>query len=634
MIFEIFYILKCIYYFFMYKTYSYFSIEKNNLLNDIYNFIIELGPFFVKILQNMDLKKLLPTDILELTERSKNCVYYNTNDYNTILKNIKETGFELESNVPIGAGSICLVYKGIYKGHNSIIKICHNNIRQKMEKSIKILDFLINICNFFGLYTILVNNIDVQDIIKNVNQQINLNQEVKNIKLYKKELEKYDLLNLFDVPDVYKYSSNYIIESYIDGLTYHQILKKHQEKTFECITLIRIITRYQIAYFNINHGDLHTSNYLFKIDNNNVKLYLIDFGLCNSLNQMSEEKKLKYKNTRHLLVKFYIPEIGIFHPFISNILYLKNQNLSLYLNKDKEQYPVMFNLLRKIMPNIHDDLLLKHILDNIDQITRKEILTFQFENYECMQNYISEIIKTSKYINTVELPEKFENVILSSQIGMLKSIEMILNLNEGKQYCDNFDDSKSPQELYKEYYIKYVIENLPQDKYLDDIDDKIKMSYQQIVYMFQIKYKKQLDRKDIKKVLLSYQHEIKDYLYHFFYRNEYYTQRNIIINKMYTFFFLEYDLLHGMIEYLQLKKPNDSRQKYYDIPVSDINIDNIKIMNNRIVYVRSEKGIFKGDKLIKIGDKNISNCSIQECLNMIKTDKIITFKDCFLLENK
>ena len=103
---------------------------------------------------------------------------------------------------------------------------------------------------------------------------------------------------------------------------------------------------------------------------------------------------------------------------------------------------------------------------------------------------------------------------------------------------------------------------------------------------------------------------------------------------MYTFFFLEYDLLHGMIEYLQLKKPNDSRQKYYDIPVSDINIDNIKIMNNRIVYVRSEKGIFKGDKLIKIGDKNISNCSIQECLNMIKTDKIITFKDCFLLENK
>ena len=282
MIFEIFYILKCAYYFFMYKLYSFFNLNKENLLNNLYNFIINLGPFFIKIFQNLSSKQLLPIDLLDLSEKSKNCVYYNTNDYNCILKEIKDTGFEIESEVPIGAGSICLVYKGIYKGNKCVIKICHHSIKQKMERSILLLTFLINILTFFG-YSSLINNIDFQDILENINKQIDLNQEVINIRLYKKELKKYKLLNLCDVPDVYEHENNYIIESYIDGLHYHEIVEKYQEKTFESITLLRLISRFQFMYFDIRHGDLHTSNYLYKIENNKLKLYLIDFGLMETI---------------------------------------------------------------------------------------------------------------------------------------------------------------------------------------------------------------------------------------------------------------------------------------------------------------------------------------------------------------
>ena len=614
----------------MYKLYSFFNLDKEILLNNLYDFIVSLGPFFIKIFQNLSSKKLLPLDLLELSEKSKDCVYYSTNDYNCILNEIKNTGFKIESEVPIGAGSICLVYKGIYNGQKCVIKICHNSIKQKMERSVRLLTFLINIFTFVG-YSVLINNVDFEDILENINQQINLNHEAFNIKLYKKELEKYKLLNFCDVPDVYEHNNNYIIESYIDGLTYNEIVDKYQQKTFECITILRLISRFQFLYFDIQHGDLHTSNYLYKIENNKLKLYLIDFGLC--INLTEENKMKRRKSDVELLSQFYLAELGIIHPFATFITYLQHQKKNIFqcLNKDKEEYPEIFNFLRKVNPNISDDFLIEYVFNNIHTFTRKQIFTIQFKNYDSFENCILEMSNMMKYLSITKFGEKIDSAITSSQNGMMKSLILITNLDKNKKYFDidlNLN-STNVFDLFQNYYIKYVIENLQQDKYLDDIDDKIKMSYQQIIYMFQIKYKEQLNRKDIREILDQFQMEIKDYLYHFFYRNQYYTQRNIVIEKMYTLFYLKSDLLHGMIEYLQFKKPNGLRQEYYEIVISDINIKHIISKNNVLLYDNCEKGIFKGDQITKIDELDVTNYTIEECLKSIKKCEIITFKDCF-----
>ena len=147
-----------------------------------------------------------------------------------------------------------------------------------------------------------------------------------------------------------------------------------------------------------------------------------------------------------------------------------------------------------------------------------------------------------------------------------------------------------------------------------------------------MKYKEQLNRKDIKQILIQYQKEIKEYLYHFFYRNEYYSQLNFIINKMYIMFYLESSLLHGMIEYLHLKKPNRLRQEYYEIPVSDIDIKHIVIKNNKITYTICEKGIFKNDEIYKVDNLDVTNYTLEDCLKSIKICKIVTFKDCFFFK--
>jgi predicted unusual protein kinase regulating ubiquinone biosynthesis (AarF/ABC1/UbiB family) len=624
MIFEVFCVFKCIYYFFMYKIYTYLNISKTVLLDNIYNFIINLGPFFIKIFQNLSSKKLLPIDLLELSEKSKDNVYYNTNDYNNILQNIKRTNFKLDSEIPYKAGSICLVYKGEYGGNKSIIKICHNNIKEKMENNILIINFLIKMCNFFGCYGILINNTNFEGIINNIDKQINLYQEVNNIKLYRKELEKHKLLNLMDVPEIYKYDYNYIIESYINGLSYYEITKKYQNKTFECITLIQILSRYQNLHFNIIHGDLHTSNYLYKIDNDKIKLYLIDFGLCTTIN-----KHMLYG--RGLAYKYYIPEIFTTHPIGTILTYIKSlPEIRPYVTKDN--FKETFKFLKKLRPNINQDLLIKHIIDNIDQITRKEMFNIQFENYNSLNILFQEIKNEGIPLSyRVDTKEKIDLNLLISQNSFFQTNELSENLVNGKRYCDLQFYSQNLYDNFLEYYIKYSIENLPYDKYLDDIDDKIKMSYQQIIYMFQMKYKEQLNRKDIKQILDQYQTEIKDYLYHFFYRNQYYTQRYIIIEKMYSIFYLNSDLLHGMIEYLHLKKPNGLIQEYYEIPVSDINTKHIIIKNNKIIYTNCEKGIFKGDEIIKMDNLDVTKYTLEECLKSIKICKFVTFKDCFSL---
>ena len=98
---------------------------------------------------------------------------------------------------------------------------------------------------------------------------------------------------------------------------------------------------------------------------------------------------------------------------------------------------------------------------------------------------------------------------------------------------------------------------------------------------------------------------------------------------MYSMFYLKSDLLHGMIEYLQLKKPNGLRQEYYEIPVSDINIEHIVYNNDKLMYDCSEKGIFKGDEIYKIDNLDVTNYTLEECLKSIEKCENVTFKDCF-----
>jgi len=166
--FLLLFIFKCFYYYVSYKFYSYLNIDKTFLLKRLYKFIIRLGPLFVKVFQNISDKNILPPDIYQLSEQSKDSVYYDNNDYIKIMENIKQTGFETCGDDPIAAGSICLVYKGVYKSKPSIIKICHSNIFEKMNESVYLIQSIISFCSRFNIYNDLIKQISFDKIIEDV----------------------------------------------------------------------------------------------------------------------------------------------------------------------------------------------------------------------------------------------------------------------------------------------------------------------------------------------------------------------------------------------------------------------------------------------------------------------------------
>ena len=626
--FLLLFIFKCFYYYVSYKFYSYLNIDKTFLLKRLYKFIIRLGPLFVKVFQNISDKNILPTDIYQLSEQSKDSVYYDNNDYMKIMENIKQTGFEPYGDDPIAAGSICLVYKGVYKSKPSIIKICHSNIFEKMNESVYLIQSIISFCSHFNIYHDLIKQISFDKIIEDVKMQIDLKTEVNNLENFKKDLEKYRLSDIINVPEIYDYSNNYIIESYISGLTYHDFIKKHKTKTYECLVLIRILTRLQMLYFDICHGDLHSSNYLYSLKDDKVILNVFDFGLCIDTKSKDQLFFRKIMNT------FYIPELLMIHPFSAIIGYIKLYPMIVSCLTERD-FPYMYDVCHQLFQNIPKNKLLKHVYTNIEDITRKQVLGNIQMDFNYFEDGMEELFKLIDII----LKQNNNQLDLSSvfvQNGITQSYRYLIDLKNNEKYCDvdiiNRQQSidNNVQINFSKYQIYYLLENDIEDEHLEIANDNIQLAHQHIIFLFQDKYTTQLNKTEIKSIIEQFSENIKEYIFQLFYRNKYYIQRKIMIDSLFHQFFLESDMLHGMIEYLLLKKPNGLRKGEYTIPIKDINVSNILTETRKMTYNCCEKGIFKGDEIIKLDDKPLQE-DVEITENEILKCKTITFKDCFSL---
>ena len=91
------------------------------------------------------------------------------------------------------------------------------------------------------------------------------------MKILEKNLSKLDFV-IF--PEVYEYSSNFIIESYIEGNHFDNIDKEQQ---IEFKTNLALIFLKMLYVDHFIHCDLHFGNIIWTKDN---QLGLIDFGLC------------------------------------------------------------------------------------------------------------------------------------------------------------------------------------------------------------------------------------------------------------------------------------------------------------------------------------------------------------------
>lgn len=245
---------------------------------------------YVKLFQSIAIDKLYLTSVENnfLIKYTDSVPYKQSDiDWITINALIKNYNIKLLDSNPINSGIVACVFSAEYNCEKVVIKILKNNIDKKLDKFFSEIELLVNVAEYIPY----IRNLKLRDLFyKNkslLQSQLDFNNEVNNLKLFRKNLQNF---NDYRIPQVYsditdKYSNIIVMEN-ISGYTYSDIEKmdpdiknKFGELTLKFGFISMVLT-------NCINCDLHSGNLFYYIDdipNVDEKKYslgIIDFGIC------------------------------------------------------------------------------------------------------------------------------------------------------------------------------------------------------------------------------------------------------------------------------------------------------------------------------------------------------------------
>ena len=335
-------------FFFLFQICSIFMVETikynlfgTNIIKNIAYKLAKVNILCVKIFQaiSLNIDKSINDEFLKYTDHVPYS-FYEDIDFDTLIDITSQEGLYIDIDNPIASGMISIVYKALLQKPEEnepqykIIKIKRKNIEQKLDESIKNMEFLIKaFTGFISFLSYFNPNLQINDfnigveLHKNIDlikEQLDFNKEVDNMKDMKELYKNNDYIKIPEVfENITKQYPNIILMEYIDGITVSNV----EETDYE-------IYAKQVFTFSFSsllikgtiHGDLHPGNILFikeKRENDRpiYKLGIIDFGLVYKLDEQFKNKFAE------LFIDIYIkpvievaPEVlicGIFEPIES-----------------------------------------------------------------------------------------------------------------------------------------------------------------------------------------------------------------------------------------------------------------------------------------------------------------------------
>ena len=335
-------------FFFLFQICSIFMVETikynlfgTNIIKNIAYKLAKVNILCVKIFQaiSLNIDKSINDELIKYTDHVPYS-FYEDIDFDTLIDITSQEGLYIDIDKPLASGMISIVYKALLQKPEEnepqykIIKIKRKHIEQKLDESIKNMEFLIKV--FTGCISLLsyfnpnlqVNDFNIGgELHKNIDlikEQLDFNKEVDNMKDMKELYKNNDYIKIPEVfENITKQYPNIILMEYIDGITVSNV----EETDYE-------IYAKQVFTFSFSsllikgtiHGDLHPGNILFikeKRENDRpiYKLGIIDFGLVYKLDEQFKNKFAE------LFIDIYIkpvievaPEVlicGIFEPIES-----------------------------------------------------------------------------------------------------------------------------------------------------------------------------------------------------------------------------------------------------------------------------------------------------------------------------
>ena len=259
--------------------------EKNydNLAKNICFKIAEINVVYVKLLQIIAVQNVFSSHVNEFLLTYTDDVSYNDDEidlsFMELFPNENQADFQL-----IKSGTMSLIYK-FNTPSPIIVKVLRKNIRQKIENSVSNINCLISLF-WWHPYIRNKNLLTIFNENKNkLYEHIDFIQEKNNtITMY----EQFKNIDYIITPRVWeKYCNEKCITmDYIEGESITDIDDEDMEE------FSNLLIKYSVKgllYDRIFHGDIHSGNILFMLDENDdenkYKLGIIDFGIMGSFSK-------------------------------------------------------------------------------------------------------------------------------------------------------------------------------------------------------------------------------------------------------------------------------------------------------------------------------------------------------------
>lgn len=270
------------------KLYNLYTLIGSEIRNDgitehnyttLLNVLKKSGPVIIKLMQWIVSRPYVMGHFIKTTndinfykfkELQNNCIPdYNNFIYN--IKKIKTINLDLtKSNVTLlGVGSVGQVYK--YK--NFVIKSINTNKKELIKQDITLINYYKKYFN--NDLSNILNSIDIDNFFSELYQQTDLIYETNYLNIIKTNLKDLDFII---IPTIIYSSSNILIETYHKGLTPDEV-KLEYPKLYKKCRILSCIAFLKMIDTGLVHSDLHDGNILYNINNNNIKVILIDFGM-------------------------------------------------------------------------------------------------------------------------------------------------------------------------------------------------------------------------------------------------------------------------------------------------------------------------------------------------------------------
>ena len=383
---------------------------------------------YVKLFQAIAMNKNLIDDETnnELMRFTDSAPYDDSDiDMELFCRVKNEFNLDWHSYEPIKAGMISLVFKLCDETNKNlvILKMKRKNIDSKLNKSIDYLQFFVYVVSFIPY----LNTFDITSVfnknIETLKQQLDFNQEVKNMR---EAEDKCKNLKYVKIPRVYdevteKYPDVIMME-FIEGKTIQEIVEEDYSE------YAALLLKYGMASFlihGVTHGDLHAGNILF-LKNESLPKYqvcLLDFGIVLRLEEQIRSNFLKMA-------------VDMFEKPARE---LSRDLLFLYI----EPTSVLEEL-----PSEHLDRILDIMEQIIDNTIHSKNQADQSKLYQCM-------MEINSYINNHDLSSyglKVNDSFVKTQmaLAMCNGINMVLCKNDYITFANKTINEMFHLDLFKE----------------------------------------------------------------------------------------------------------------------------------------------------------------------------------------